>query len=117
MPIIRAEGRTYPVEEFFLPPEEEEELPQHVARAVDWLSEMDPIGDVLVFLPGEKEIRESADALEGRRYFRTEILPLYARLSMGDQQRVFSPGNLRRVILATNVAETSLTIPHHQRCR
>jgi len=111
VPIIQAQGRTYGVEEFFLPPEEEEELPQHVARAVDWLSDMDPVGDVLVFLPGEKEIRECADALEGRRYFRTEILPLYARLSMGDQQRVFSPGNLRRVILATNVAETSLTIP------
>jgi len=111
VPIIQAEGRTYGVEEFFLPPEGEEELPQHVARAVDWLSDMDPIGDVLVFLPGEKEIRECADALEGRRYFRTEILPLFARLSMGDQQRVFSPGNLRRVILATNVAETSLTIP------
>lgn len=111
VPIIEAEGRTYPVEEFFLPPEEEEELPQQVARAVDWLSEMDPVGDVLVFLPGEKEIRECADALEGRRYFRTEILPLFARLSMGDQQRVFSPGSLRRVILATNVAETSLTIP------
>lgn len=111
VPIIQAEGRTYGVEEFFLPPDEDEELPQHVARAVDWLSDIDPVGDVLVFLPGEKEIRECADALEGRRYFRTEILPLYARLSMGDQQRVFSPGQLRRVILATNVAETSLTIP------
>jgi ATP-dependent helicase HrpA len=111
VPIIQAQGRTFPVEEFFLPPEGEEELPQHVARAVDWLSEIDPAGDVLVFLPGEKEIRECADALEGRRYFRTEILPLYARLGMGDQQRVFAPGNLRRVILATNVAETSLTIP------
>lgn len=111
VPIIQAEGRTYGVDEFFLPPNDEEELPQHVARAVDWLSDIDPVGDVLVFLPGEKEIRECADALEGRRYFRTEILPLFARLSMGDQQRVFSPGNLRRVILATNVAETSLTIP------
>ena len=111
VPIIEAEGRTYPVEELFLPPDGEEELPQHVVRAVDWLSTEDPQGDVLVFLPGEKEIRECADALEGRRYFRTEILPLFARLSMADQQRVFVPGGLRRVILATNVAETSLTIP------
>ena len=111
VPIIQASGRTYPVEECFLPPDEEEDLPQHVARAVDWLTDVDPVGDVLVFLPGEKEIRDCADALEGRRYHRTEILPLFARLSMGDQQRVFAPGNLRRVILATNVAETSLTIP------
>ncbi|MFM2221418.1 MAG: ATP-dependent helicase HrpA [Verrucomicrobiota bacterium] len=111
VPIVQASGRTFPVEEFFLPADEEEELSQHLVRAVDWLSDIDPVGDVLVFLPGEKEIRDCADALEGRKYFRTEILPLFARLSMGDQQRVFSPGDLRRVILATNVAETSLTIP------
>jgi ATP-dependent helicase HrpA len=111
VPIIQAEGRTFPVEEYFLPADEEEDLPQHVNRAVEWLSDIDPQGDVLVFLPGEKEIRECADSLEGRGFYRTEILPLFARLSMGDQQRVFSPGPLRRVILATNVAETSLTIP------
>ena len=111
VPIIQAEGRTFPVEEYFLPADEDEDLPQHVNRAVEWLSDIDPQGDVLVFLPGEKEIRECADSLEGRGFYRTEILPLFARLSMGDQQRVFSPGPLRRVILATNVAETSLTIP------
>lgn len=111
VPIIEAEGRTFAVEEFFLPPDRDEDLPQHVVRAVDWLSDVDATGDVLVFLPGEKEIRECADALEGRRYPRTEVLPLFARLSMGDQQRVFSPGSQRRLILATNVAETSLTIP------
>jgi ATP-dependent helicase HrpA len=72
---------------------------------------VEPRGDVLVFLPGEREIRECADVLEGRRYPDTEVLPLFARLGLGDQQRVFSPGNKRRLILATNVAETSLTIP------
>ncbi len=110
-PVIQAEGRTFPVEEFFLPPDEEEELTRHVPRAVDWLTEVDPQGDVLVFLPGEREIRDCADALEGRRYRNTEILPLFARLGLADQQRVFSPGPRRRIILATNVAETSLTIP------
>lgn len=110
-PVIQAEGRTFPVEEFFLPAEEDEELPRHVPRAVDWLSEVDPRGDVLVFLPGEREIRDCAEALEGRNYRQTEILPLFARQGLGDQQRVFQPGPKRRIILATNVAETSLTIP------
>ncbi len=72
---------------------------------------MRPRGDALVFLPGEREIRECAEVLEGRRYPGTEVLPLFARLGLGDQQRVFNPGNQRRIILATNVAETSLTIP------
>ncbi len=110
-PVIQAEGRTFPVEEFFLPPDEEEELTRHVPRAVDWLTDVDPSGDVLVFLPGEREIRDCADALDGRKYRNTEILPLFARLGLADQQRVFHPGPRRRIILATNVAETSLTIP------
>jgi ATP-dependent helicase HrpA len=110
-PVIVAPGRMFPVAEFFLPPFQDEELPQHVARAVDALGEIEPNGDVLVFLPGEREIRECADVLEGRRYRGTEVLPLFARLGLGDQQRVFQPGPKRRLILATNVAETSLTIP------
>ena len=110
-PVIQAEGRTFPVEEFFLPSYDDEELSRHVPRAVDWLTEVDPRGDVLVFLPGEREIRDCADALDGRNYRNTEILPLFARLGLGDQQRIFSPGSKRRIILATNVAETSLTIP------
>jgi len=110
-PVIEAPGRLFPVAEFFLPPMEDEDLPQHVARAVDWLGELEPRGDVLVFLPGEREIRECAEVLEGRRYRGTEVLPLFARLGLGDQQRVFQPGPKRRIILATNVAETSLTIP------
>ncbi len=110
-PVIVAPGRIFPVAEFFLPPFDDEEMPQHVARAVDFLGDMEPTGDVLIFLPGEREIRECADALDGRQYRNTEVLPLFARLGLGDQQRVFTPGNKRRLILATNVAETSLTIP------
>ena len=110
-PVIQAEGRTFPVEEFFLPAEDDEELSRQVPRAVDWLTDVDPTGDVLVFLPGEREIRDCADALDGRNYRHTEILPLFARLGLSDQQRIFSPGSKRRIILATNVAETSLTIP------
>lgn len=111
VPVIEAPGRMFPVTECFLPPMDDEELPQHVARAIDYLGDVEPGGDVLVFLPGEREIRECADVLEGRRYRGTEVLPLFARLGLGDQQRVFQPGNRRRLILATNVAETSLTIP------
>jgi len=111
VPVIVAPGRMFPVAEFFLPPMEDEDLPQHVARAVDWLDGVEPSGDVLVFLPGEREIRECAEVLGGRRYRNTEVLPLFARLGLGDQQRVFTPGRQRRLILATNVAETSLTIP------
>lgn len=110
-PVIEAEGRTFPVEEHFLSSQNEEELPQHICRAVEWLNVSDPQGDVLVFLPGEKEIRDSADALEGKKFHHTEILPLYARLGLAEQQRIFTPGKMRRIILATNVAETSLTIP------
>ncbi|MEP4050587.1 MAG: ATP-dependent RNA helicase HrpA, partial [Luteolibacter sp.] len=82
-----------------------------VGRGMDYLNGIDPMGDVLVFLPGEREIREAADLLEGRHFRNTEVLPLFARLGMGDQQRVFQPGSKRRIVLATNVAETSLTIP------
>ena len=110
-PVIEAPGRMFPVAEFFLPPSDDEEMPQHVARAVEWLGSVDPRGDVLVFLPGEREIRECAEVLEGRKFRDTEVLPLFARLGLADQQRVFHPGRLRRLILATNVAETSLTIP------
>jgi ATP-dependent helicase HrpA len=109
-PIIMVEGRTYPVEDFFLPPGEDEDLSAHIGRAVRWISEIDRRGDILVFLPGEREIRETADLLHGWNLAHTEVLPLFARLSMSDQQRVFSPGHIRRIILATNVAETSPTI-------
>ncbi len=112
-PIIHAEGRTYPVEMHYMPARhEEEELDSHVCRAVEWLSSYDEKGDVLVFLPGEREIRDCADALENMNLPRTDILPLFARLGLGEQQRIFQPSSSsRRIVLATNVAETSLTIP------
>lgn len=110
-PILEVEGRTYPVEDLHLPPENEEELPQHILRAINAINDIDPEGDILIFLPGEREIRLTLEKLEGQRWHSTEILPLYGRLSMRDQQRVFKPGKARRIILATNVAETSITIP------
>ncbi len=110
-PVIEAEGRMFPVAEFFLPGNDDEEIASHVARGVDYLNDIDPQGDVLIFLPGEREIREATELLEGRNYRNTEVLPLFARLGMSEQQRIFQPGNKRRLVLATNVAETSLTIP------
>ncbi|MBC8207452.1 MAG: ATP-dependent RNA helicase HrpA [Kiritimatiellales bacterium] len=110
-PVIEVEGRAFPVEDVFLPPRKDEELPNHIARAMRWISDVDDSGDVLVFLPGEREIRDAAKKLEGQQWAGTEILPLFGRLSMSEQQRVFKVGGRRRIILATNVAETSITIP------
>ena len=112
-PVVMVEGRTFPVEDHFLPPlSSGEELTAHVARGVEWVSDLDAAGDVLIFLPGEREIRECADVLEGKGFYNTEILPLFARLGLDDQQRVFDTSSpRRRVVLATNVAETSVTIP------
>ena len=115
-PVITVEGRTFPVEDIFLMPELDEELPEHVARAVELLSGFDSRGNILVFLPGEREIRECTDMLNGRNCRNTEVLPLYARLSNADQQKVFQPSAKRRIILSTNVAETSLTIPDVKFC-
>ena len=113
-PVIEVSGRLYPVEIRYRPvggdaedtTRDEEE--QALADAVDELCREGP-GDILVFLPGEREIRDAAQVL--RRNFRGEILPLYSRLSAAEQDRVFKPGKERRVVLATNVAETSLTVP------
>ena len=112
-PIIEVQGRTYPVELHYMPPvNDQEELTSHVARAVEWVTQYDAGGDVLVFLPGEREIRDCADTLEQLELSRTDILPLFARLSLADQQHIFHPApGRRRIVLATNVAETSLTIP------
>ncbi len=110
-PVIEVEGRTYPVEDFFLPPGKDEELSNHILRAMRWISDVDDQGDVLIFLPGEREIRDATKKLEGQHWKNTEVLPLFGRLSMGEQQRVFKVGGRRRIILATNVAETSITIP------
>ncbi len=110
-PMVLVEGRTFPVEDFFLPPLESEYLADQVVRGVEWVDAYDRNGDVLVFLPGEREIREAANAIEDRTFRDTEVLPVFARLSMSDQQRVFASSRKRRIVLATNVAETSLTIP------
>lgn len=110
-PVITVEGRTYPVEDYFLPSGKDEELANHVLRAVREISAIDREGDVLIFLPGEREIRECTAKLDGQKWQGTEVLPLFGRLSMSEQQRVFKPGGRRRIILATNVAETSITIP------
>lgn len=116
-PVVSVEGRGYPVEMRYRPLSGDREeradraLYAGIAQAVEELSREDPRGDVLVFLPGEREIRDAHLDLEKRRYAHTEILPLYARLSGQAQDRVFQPGPLRRIVLATNVAETSLTVP------
>ena len=111
-PVITIEGRTYPIEDVFLPsPDPDADVARQVAHAVQWVHELDPHGDMLVFLPGEREIRDAADVLRGKQYANTEILPLFARLTLAEQQRVFTVGGRRRIILATNVAETSITIP------
>lgn len=110
-PTVLVEGRTFPVEDFFLPGYESESIADQVVRGVEWVDAYDRTGDVLVFLPGEREIREAANAVADRNFRDTEVLPVFARLSMADQQRVFSQSRKRRIVLATNVAETSLTIP------
>jgi ATP-dependent helicase HrpA len=118
-PVVEVSGRTYPVEVRYRPvvdPDaadgtaEERDQTQAIVDAVDELRGEGP-GDVLVFLSGEREIRDTADALRGHVPAETEILPLYARLSAADQHRVFASHPGRRVVLATNVAETSLTVP------
>jgi len=133
-PVVNVEGRTYPVEVRYRPLEEMGQSAQSAAApargkrveadsesamdpvsaivaAVDEITRSDARGDVLIFLPGEREIRDTHQALERRKYRETEVLPLYARLSAKDQDRVFNPGPKRRVVLTTNVAETSLTVP------
>ena len=112
-PIIEVEGRSYPVQVRWRPPGEREDAStvEQIVAAVDEITAEDARGDALIFLPGEREIRDAHLALARRKYRATEILPLYARLSAAEQDRVFRPGPQRRIVLATNVAETSLTVP------
>ena len=128
-PIVEVSGRTYPVEVRYRPlvaealdddgdadpvPAADRDYVQGINDALDELAREAP-GDVLVFLSGENEIRDAADAIRGRNLPGTEVLPLYGRLSSAEQHRVFQPSTMpgvrRRVVLATNVAETSLTVP------
>ena len=114
-PVIEVSGRGYPVEVRYRPLDAEasdsRDLYRGIVEGVRELDRVDPRGDVLVFLSGEREIHEARDALNAAGLRNTEVLPLYARLSAAEQQRVFHPGNARRIILATNIAETSLTVP------
>lgn len=110
-PVITVEGRGYPVDVHYQPPAEGEALPQQIQRAVATLSRMDPRGNILVFLPGEREIFQTSRLLRRAGLRHTEVLPLYARLPAESQDRIFKPGGERRIVLATNVAETSLTVP------
>jgi ATP-dependent helicase HrpA len=124
-PVVDVEGRGHPVEVRYRPlalrePQDERDSGENdgersvldgILSACDEIARERPLGDTLVFLPGEREIRDAHQALERRKYRHTEVLPLYARLSARDQDRVFHPGGQRRIVLATNVAETSLTVP------
>jgi ATP-dependent helicase HrpA len=115
-PVIEVSGRMFPVEVRYRPLQETEEDEQEetmeaaILDAVDDLSRLGG-GDILVFLPGEREIRDTAEHLRKHHPKGAEILPLFARLSIEDQQKVFRGSNGRRIVLATNVAETSLTVP------
>ena len=117
-PIIEVSGRTYPVEVRYRPTldlagnesEAENDQLQGIFDAVDELCAEGP-GDILIFINGEREIRDTADALGKRNLKGVEILPLYARLSNAEQNRIFAPHSHRRIVLSTNVAETSLTVP------
>ncbi|MFZ2754209.1 MAG: ATP-dependent RNA helicase HrpA, partial [Lysobacteraceae bacterium] len=124
-PVVSVEGRGYPVDVRYRPlnagsGEDDSEgdageggrsVLDGIVSACDEIARMGGMGDTLIFLPGEREIRDAHQALEKRKYRHTEVLPLYARLSARDQDRVFNPGPQRRIVLATNVAETSLTVP------
>jgi ATP-dependent helicase HrpA len=118
-PVVTVSGRSYPVEVRYRPPEEEPERaaegePSHVELAVRAVAEIEregPFGDVLVFMPTEQDIRDTCELLAGRGGPPALVLPLYARLAAAEQARVFRPAAGRRIIVATNVAETALTIP------
>src|SRR6185437_14537174 len=116
-PVIEVSGRLYPVEVRYRAIEEDEktgetpDLSEAIVDAVDDLSRLSVEGDILVFLPGEREIRETAEELRKHHPAHTEILPLFARLSAQEQEQVFQRSGARRIVLATNVAETSLTVP------
>ncbi len=115
-PVVEVSGRTYPVETRYRPLMDEEAKKEAdpirgILDAVDEVARLDPLGDILVFLSGERDIRETAEALGKHRMRETEVIPLFSRLSAAEQDRVFKSHRGRRIVLATNVAETSLTVP------
>ncbi|MGC9421549.1 ATP-dependent RNA helicase HrpA [Vibrio sp.] len=113
-PIIEVSGRTYPVETRYRPLAGDEDSDRDQLESIfDAVDELcaEGLGDILIFMNGEREIRDTADALSKRNLRDTEIVPLYARLSAGEQNKIFQSHSGRRIVLATNVAETSLTVP------
>lgn len=112
-PIISVSGRTFPVQVLYRPQAEQEDEARAIIEALEEILTLPkgPAGDVLVFLPGEREIRETALAIRRANFPMLEVLPFYARLSLSEQNRAFQPHKGRRVVLATNVAETSITVP------
>ncbi|TBR38008.1 ATP-dependent RNA helicase HrpA [Marinomonas agarivorans] len=125
-PVFEVSGRTYPVEIRYQPLllktesealDSDQSMEQGILDAVHFIVQEEKqrgftgAGDILVFLPGEREIRETADLLRKEQFRNTEVLPLYARLSAGEQQKIFKSHHGRRIVLSTNVAETSLTVP------
>ncbi|MBA4397076.1 MAG: ATP-dependent RNA helicase HrpA [Syntrophus sp. (in: bacteria)] len=116
-PIIEVSGRMYPVEVRYRPldPDEEEKgdftYVDAAVRAVDDLKKERKRGDILIFMPSEQDIRETCDLLEGREHKDCAVLPMFARLSWSEQRRVFQPMTQQKIVVATNVAETSITIP------
>ena len=120
VPIVEVSGRTYPVEVRYRPLGQvemddgtviEQDMTAGIVEALDELAAHDPHGDVLVFQIGERDIKETAEALRKQNLKNTDVIPLYARLSVSEQNKVFQTSNKRRIILSTNVAETSLTVP------
>ncbi len=119
-PVIEVSGRTYPVETIYMPVSKENEdtkaaedqdYVEAAARAVDFIMSKPGPGDILIFMPTEQDISDTIELIRGRQYSRTIVLPLFARLSAKDQSRIFSKYQGRKIIVSTNVAETSLTIP------
>ncbi|MCX7545313.1 ATP-dependent RNA helicase HrpA [Marinicella gelatinilytica] len=111
-PIINVSGRSYPVTTHYRPPEELGiDLEEAIIRAVDEFYQLKKTGDILVFLPGEREINDTIERIKKKHLPNTEVLPLYARLTGAQQMQIFYPGDKRRIIVSTNVAETSLTVP------
>jgi len=116
-PVIEVSGRMFPVEVRYQPLDSESEergdvpFTDAAVREAVRIMEESYEGDILIFLPGERDIREVTDQLEGRLGRGVDVIPLYGRLSSGDQQRVFQTGSMRKIVVATNIAETSLTLP------
>jgi ATP-dependent helicase HrpA len=116
-PIIEVSGRIFPVDVIYSPLDADSEASgdltyvEGAARAAEQVLFDSSFGDILIFMPTERDIRETSDLIEGRWGREAEVIPLFGRLSSGDQQRVFAPSSRRKIVIATNIAETSLTIP------